>query len=87
MNFELFMALFRASRPLLPRIVSWGLRRASDDAALKRCVVEKVEQCVVIRLVSENGENRLNPEFVEDFHRALDIAERYNYSLSAVYKY
>jgi enoyl-CoA hydratase/carnithine racemase len=44
---------------------------------LKRCVVEKVDQCVVVRLVSENKEDRLNPEFVQDFHRALDETESY----------
>ena len=44
---------------------------------MARCVVEKVDQCVVIRLVSENKENRLNPEFIRDFNKALDEAERY----------
>ena len=63
-------------RSLLPRIAPWGLRQASESVPLKRCVVEKVDQCVVVRLVSENKENRLNPEFVQDFHRALDETER-----------
>ena len=42
------------------------------------CVVERVEQCVVIRLVSANKENRLSQGFIEDFHAALDQAERLN---------
>ena len=45
---------------------------------MKRCVIDKVDQCVVIRLVSENKENRLNFEFVQEFHKALDEVERYN---------
>ena len=44
---------------------------------MARCVVEKVDQCVVVRLVSENKENRLNPEFIQDFNKALDEVERY----------
>lgn len=70
------MAFFRASR-LFPRLSFWGLRRrASDSVSLRRCVVEKADKCVVIELVSENKENRLDPEFLGEFNRALDQAER-----------
>ena len=52
---------------------------------MKRCVVDKVDQCVVIRLVSENKENRLNFEFVQDFHKALDEVERYSQCMTMVH--
>jgi len=38
--------------------------------------VEKVGSCVVIRFVSDNGENRIHPKFIHEFHKALDQAER-----------
>lgn len=71
------MAFFRASR-FLPGLSSWGLRRASQSVSLTRCVVEKADKCVVIELASENKENRLDPEFLGEFNRALDQAERYH---------
>ena len=40
--------------------------------------MEKADKCVVIELVSENKENRLDPEFLGEFNRALDQAERYS---------
>ena len=42
----------------------------------RRCVVEKVGPCVVIRLISENKENRINPRFFEEYNSALDQAEK-----------
>ena len=38
--------------------------------------MEKVGPCVVVRLVSENKENRINPEFFDEYNRALDEAEK-----------
>ena len=73
------MFFFRTGRSLLPRLASWGLRQASERVSLKRCAVEKVGRCVVMELVSENKENRLDLEFLKDFNRALDQAERYAY--------
>ena len=46
-------------------------------AELKRCVIDKLGPCVVVRLVSENEENRLNPEFLQEYNKALDQVERY----------
>ena len=31
---------------------------------------------MVIRFVSDNGENRIHPKFIHEFHKALDQAER-----------
>ena len=36
--------------------------------------VEKVGRVVVLRM--ERGENRMNPQFIEDMNQALDKAER-----------
>ena len=40
-------------------------------------MVEKIGPCVVIRLISENKENRLNPRFFQEYNQALDQAERW----------
>lgn len=42
----------------------------------ERCVIDKLGPCVVVRLVSENKENRLNPEFLQEYNKALDQVER-----------
>ena len=42
----------------------------------RRWVGEKVGPCVVIRLISENKENRINPRFFEEYNSALDQAEK-----------
>ena len=41
--------------------------------------------CVLLRM--KQGENRINPEFVEDFHKALDRALRYACTPTARLKY
>lgn len=57
-----------------------GGAELSNDVRLVHAIwemsmeVEKVGSCVVIRM--KRGENRLNPEFVEAFNKALDKAER-----------
>ena len=78
--FRLAVPLIRSQLCLLHRV---GLRRASENAFLRRCTIEKVNQCVVVRLVSENKENRVNPEFLNDFHKILDEVERYKIKLYA----
>ena len=55
---------------------AWGIRTASGNVSLGKCVVEKVGQCVVVGLVSENKERRVNPELLQDVHKALDVVER-----------
>ena len=58
------------------RLVAPPIPRTAEMAS-QRCVVKKVGKCVVVRLVSENRENRINPEFLVEFNRALDQAERW----------
>ena len=73
---RMFRLSLRSRSSLLHRLGFCGLRRASENVPLRRCIVEKVDQCVVVRLVSENKENRVNPEFLDAFHKALDQVER-----------
>lgn len=49
---------------------------AMAEKCSKRCVIDKLGPCVVVRLVSENKENRLNPEFLQEYNKALDQVER-----------
>ncbi|CAI8003590.1 Enoyl-CoA delta isomerase 1, peroxisomal, partial [Geodia barretti] len=80
----MFRLSLRSRSSLLHRLGFCGLRRASENVPLRRCTVEKVDQCVVVRLVSENKENRVNPEFLDAFHKALDQVESYEDAVSMV---